>query len=357
MNCSKDGVFNYANEADQGCCLSCQCGDDCFAKGNCCIDKEHLRPEQPNNGRFTLDGRTCIETFFLAYKRQYMPSDRLYLLSQTCLNRSQIKTTDNNSVGNLSNVMNTAMSDFVDIDGTIILLDDVITGCTFPDDTNVHDVTPVTSVNSGNSYRNIYCAFCNNDGNNRIEWDISVKCLSDEQLPEILFNGQATKQQVYLAILGKKLCSIFWNKPSGVSAEKCFLSKYMVSDCPPYVPELISDLCKSESFVAPYPGKASVYRNIFCFICNFYEADEISLEPVLGVICLSDMNMGQDHLSMSFLLDFETLSVSKTKALLPETRCGSLLTYNADLVCLEFYLVRWLVHCTQFCSIWATACQ
>lgn len=334
MICAEDSASIFANVTDQECCLSCECGNDCFAKGNCCIDKEFLRLEQPHAGQYTQDGRTCIETFVLNSERLYMPKDRLYLLHQTCLNRSQIETTgetySNNSLGNLSDVMDTVRSSFVNIDEALIPLDDLISGCTFPNDANVLDVTPVTSLDSGQSYRNLYCAFCNNDGNNRIAWDISVDCLSDEDLPEILFHEEATEQEVFLAFLSKRLCSIYWNTPKNIYVEKCFPLKYMVSNCPPYVPELISDLCKSESFVVPYLGKASVYRNVFCFICNFYLAEEDSLNPL---DCPSTMNMGNDKVSMSFLLDFKTLSTSKSKDLPPETGCDSLFTYNEDLVC------------------------
>lgn len=170
VNASTENLTNSS-----GCCLHCQCGPDCYARGTCCSDKEQRRLNQPYNGTFTPDGRTCVETFMSSIPSQIKPTDRLYLLKQTCLDRSQIETVETNtSHDTLGGKFRPQRATFVDVDGHLMLLEEVVYRCVYPNYLDFLDNIPVTSLTSGQSYRNMFCSYCNNDGRNRKDWDMAI---------------------------------------------------------------------------------------------------------------------------------------------------------------------------------------
>lgn len=310
-----------ANGTGQGCCLPCECSPDCFARGTCCSDVERSRSDPPEFESYTSDGRTCIDTFVLEYERKYTTQDKLYLLKQTCLN---------SFTG-------------VDINGRPISTDELIYRCSFPDEFQLLDVTPVTSLASNQSYRNLFCAYCNNDGTSLVDWELSLTCFSNEDLPKNLFNEQSTSQEVFQRILQDRLCSVTWSQPPEILVESCFASKYMMSDCPYYVPEFIVSLCRDELYFIPYRGNDAVYRNVFCYVCNFYRMNEQLYDPTDDGRCPADDFIGSDFISFSVLLDFKTLSTAKTEKPGLEIMCENDLTYNYELVCMVEYHIKSLI--------------
>lgn len=336
MKCSegKDntGSENLVNST--GCCLPCQCGHNCYAKGNCCSDIASVRVSEPYNGTFTPDGRTCVETFMLDFWRAIKPSDRLYLLRQTCLDRAQIQSVEGNIFDDkLNGQTHSEMASFINVDGNLTLLDDVMYRCAFPNELELLDIIPVSSLTSGQSYRNLYCAYCNNDVTNLTDWGISLVCYSHEDLPSTLFNEQASTQEIYDKILEQKRCSVFWDPPPRVSVEKCFSETYMVSNCPAYVPKSLRDLCIDDSHFIPFFGLNAIYRNFFCYICNTLAMGERLLELRDDGTCASEQYHNQGDVSFSVLLDLQYFSATGTNVFLPQYECDAGLTYIEELVC------------------------
>lgn len=59
-----------------GCCLKCDCSEDCFAKGNCCHDKEKERFQREDSGKYTSDGMTCVSVYL---ENPWEPPDVFFL--------------------------------------------------------------------------------------------------------------------------------------------------------------------------------------------------------------------------------------------------------------------------------------
>lgn len=332
--CSLFSIENsISTNNHQKCCLPCGCGDDCFAKGNCCHDKELSRPNQPNDGTYTKDGRTCVKTVFTRKTEGNWLSSR-YLLKSTCLERSNIK---GNKVMQTEGVNDTS-HESINIKGMSISLDEMIVRCLSPNDLDILDVTPVSNLISGQSYRNIFCAFCNNETDRLEDWDTYLNCDLVEDLPTSIFNEHTNRQDVYRTIRSQKLCIVFWEPPvsNQLTVDRC-IGLDTISDCPVYAPEYLTSACKNKHYYIPYMGTNYVYRNIFCFACNVFKHNEQlrgATESCLGSPQLAFLS------SFFLILDFRPLEAASTHSLLRRTsQCENGLTYNAEMVGQDFRFV------------------
>lgn len=245
------------------CCLHCRCDEDCFARGDCCHNVEVKRQELPNQGQVTTDGRRCVRTTVLS---EWAPIGVIekFMLVQLCPNQTE----------GGEDVMQT------------------VSHCMNPNKTLVEDLTPVTSMETGYSYRNKFCAYCNGVDKELIEWDQNIACNSDKDLSDVLFNRSATKQDMFLALLNDGLCTISWEMPSSSYVEKCVLLSDYVSGCPPYAPDVLKELCTNDAFFIPYYGFNNVYRNLYCLACNAVSEDENFENPRTDGRCIAREDLG-----------------------------------------------------------------
>lgn len=318
-SCYSDNVFGNTNVYAQtdgagwGCCVPCDCSEDCFAKGNCCHDKEEERFRRNDSVTFTSDGMTCVSVYQIGqYSLEIQDTFFRYhvMLQQKCLNAETEDT------ANSENVMR----------------------CHFPSGEYVDDVTPVTSATSLVSYRNKYCAACNNDSDNILTWQQHVLCEINNDMPYNLFKRDASKQEIYQAIRTTTDCAIQWvPNNANITVSGCLSATELHASCPYGTEAFLEILCTGlDAPFIPYYGAMSLYRNIFCAACNMYGQFKDYVNgscPYLGTI-------GQPStLVFSALLDLSQLKdgLQNDPETTVEDRCLDGLTYNEVMVCDLFF--------------------
>ena len=288
-----------------GCCLNCECGDDCFVKGNCCHDKES--DGEPIEGIHpkTFDGKSCITAYMPPVNTFYRVKQHHYLLKVTCID----------------------LEDFENV-----------YHCTQPNLEHLLDVTPVTSMESGISYGNKFCAACNNDDANLTNWKQTLECGDINNIPGNMLTPSFTEQDMFRAVYVHGQCSLTWSPPDDSDVEHCFPVELIYASCPQYTPAILNELCTGDnSPFIPYAGEMFHYRNMFCLACNLFENIEVlekPLTPSMWCPAMPNENyvMSSDfimHLNMNVLASLPTDPDWED----PHEGCDNGFIYNKELVC------------------------
>ncbi len=148
---------------------------------------------------------------------------------------------------------------------------------------------PVTSLQTNITYRNYYCAYCNNDINENIQfWEYKPFCYGDGSEKSYLTLNDDDQVQYYIHNLTKNcLKTILYPHERGNSKPSVFIRPCKQS-LPPTCPVGTSiDLAQNcSSFGTAYryiPNSNLAYRNPYCAECNSQNStDEITcLDPAL----------------------------------------------------------------------------
>ena len=121
---------------------------------------------------------------------------------------------------------------------------------------------PLTDINEGIHFRNVFCAYCNNmDILNLHKWQLELHCDARIDVSE----GQL------LQSVKQKRCNIFYLPPKRVTPNTCKLPLYTISKCNQSGlwterNETIEWACNS--FMDPFNA---TYKNYFCYLCNVQE--------------------------------------------------------------------------------------
>ena len=283
-----------------GCCLNCECGDDCFVKGNCCHDKESDGEPIENIRRTTIDGRACVTVDIAS---RYWQDLKSYLLKVTCTNFENTNTVNH---------------------------------CQLPLSYELADMTPVTSLESGMSYTNKFCAACNNDDANLTYWEQKLDCGGINNIPAGLLTPGFSDQDIYYTLYMHRQCLISWRPPDDhPGVEECFPVETIFSSCPPYAPAILQKLCMGhEAPFIPYAGETFLYKNMFCLACNIWDFYE-QLVPAIDVNdCPARRN--QQPLSPDFVILLNMNALSSLPADMvgrnQDEECDEGFIYNKDLV-------------------------
>ena len=148
--------------------------------------------------------------------------------------------------------------------------------CEQPDVYSIEQAYPVSSLSSGHTYWNYFCALCNNDTDSLHMWSINI--LSSRNF---LFyaNGSApwimqdNFHDVYEDMVDAS--AIFYLPPSGIEPRN-YIPKYAMLKC--RLPNdltlssnftFIRDACQQFQFPVIFQGaKLNVYKNIFCLFAE-----------------------------------------------------------------------------------------
>lgn len=154
---------------------------------------------------------------------------------------------------------------------------------------------PVTSNETGHTYKNVYCAWCHGEQQRVIYWKPLFQCNS-----HVVHLEEASDRTLlyrdghwYYADYGnQKLLSCYFKlqPPNGVSALRpCISVDYeQVDGCPAGTPAPLAQACASHTYTLfDYPnvsnGKDSqstrVFRNVHCAQCNNVSTDWITCVP------------------------------------------------------------------------------
>lgn len=278
------------------CCLPCSCDDDCIYTRTCCLDKEF----DFRRIYYTPNAETCVKVSI----------------------NNQILT--NNEHDNLSDrvmgylMVSSCPPNYTDVEKE---------QCESPNQNDLLQKTPVYSGVNQLSYRNIFCAKCNNKTTDMIDWKISMICLSLNVTLNIL---AIPRQGVLERVLSGAECYVRWTPPSSSESKLCYDDSDILSRCPvsPWSDNIVTanktirELC--ENVYQPIVTESVVYKNIYCLIC-------ITNLPLTSykASCYA-LHMGTKN-TLSFLLGEDIFRLTEVQENVSKI-CNPGLTYVAVLV-------------------------
>ena len=168
--------------------------------------------------------------------------------------------------------------------------------CTNPGADGTFDsLIPVND--SGVTYRNRFCALCNNiaDWSYLLSWDLEINCGTILQLPD-----KNLRQTIK-----EKHCNMNFMPPKSIPVDECKIIPYTISECnvtgkwERYDP-VIEARC--HSFVDPFN---QTYANVFCYLCNTLMENQ--LEPSICQFPEVD-NLGDVSPPFSAILDLDVIN-------------------------------------------------
>ena len=264
QNCNGMPEESFTHEVIPNCCKNhCACDENCFVRGDCCYDIEKTRAQEARS--VTTDGRSCIRNVMSCGIKDKLVepiTTMSYLLVTTCSQFYDHSTEDiDNCLGS----------------------------------TDIASLTPVYSRDSRRSYRNIYCAVCNADGNNTTPFDFMMYCDSAIlEFDDEMFINEMSRMSVLIDMACNEQCVVYINPPYDVEVTSCIHPETVVSDCD-FEDEDFStyhDFCQYD--YVPFSYHGIIYRNSYCTVCNIRE----EVNPDLCVLPYYDSQ------SITILLNF-----------------------------------------------------
>ena len=224
------------------CCLPCSCEDSCFLDGNCCLDKIRTQTNSSIEGKNAIS-HDCVPADAVTYinKKASRKAELTYWMVTECF----IETPN----------------------ASLVQL------CEHPDPYRVEQAYPVTSLTSGHTYWNYFCALCNNDADWLGDWNITI--ISNGYF-FYYANGSTSSvmpehfQEVYTDMVDAG--AIFYLPPSGIKPKACVPSNAVLGCKRPNDQTLesnsmfLQEVC--EQFHQPIIMQTMPYKNIFCFLCG-----------------------------------------------------------------------------------------
>jgi G protein-coupled receptor Mth (Methuselah protein) len=147
---------------------------------------------------------------------------------------------------------------------------------------------PATSPSTNITYRNYYCAYCNNDDHDRIQlWKYKPFCHGDGTDDDHLSLTSDVQVQYYIHNLTRN-CPTTIVYPHGratldpsVFVRPC--KRSMAATCPRGTPTELARLCATSGVTYRYvPDSDVIYPNAFCAQCNEDNASELTcVDPYL----------------------------------------------------------------------------
>ena len=156
---------------------------------------------------------------------------------------------------------------------------------------------PVTSLQTNITYRNYYCAYCNNDANeNIVFWQYKPFCHGDGSDNDYLILNNEQQVNYYVYNLTKNcLKTILYPHDRGKSQPSVFIrpcKKSSISTCPVGTSIDLARNCSSSSTAYRYVRNSTIiYRNTYCAKCHRINNtnDELTcLDPYLRSSITSD---------------------------------------------------------------------
>jgi G protein-coupled receptor Mth (Methuselah protein) len=230
---------------------NCFCDSACEEYGDCCYSTE-----------FSSNKYQCVDYLFPIFNDRINSFDRLSIwMRSECLS-IYIGSKVDKQCRNLDNQL------FVD--NPILFI-------------------PVTSLQTNITYRNYYCAYCNNDANENIKfWEYKPFCYGTGTDKDYLVLNNDQQVQYYIHNLTKNcLKTILYPHDQGYSQPSVFIrpcKNSIPSTCPPETSDELARNCSSSPTAYRYVQDSNIiYPNPYCAECNHINnTDELTcLDPNL----------------------------------------------------------------------------
>ena len=251
-------------------CTTCDCDDSCVRKATCCPSKFYRQTNSPDFIEYHNISKpeekvvplSCIEPL---WNTEGIKSGKSYWMVKTCPNGTEC--------------LNVSLAA-----------------------ANITNYTPVTSIDTNETYVNVYCAFCNQElMSNVIFWEQKNICLQRSAL----FNTDT--EFLFRSIFGLyPECNIGFYPPESLQAmaQSCQGNLFHHSCTDNILPNnrmraYLTQAC--QKYYLPYSKLGIVYKNIFCALCE-NDLVDLSIEnnpnhffvdPLNGVVFSGLLNFHQ----------------------------------------------------------------
>ncbi|XP_045194336.2 uncharacterized protein LOC123549959 [Mercenaria mercenaria] len=251
-SCREENKANVIETYDS-CCSKCDCSDECFAKGNCCYDKEmpmHMNYQKTPMSSlnescvFPTYGHSNIQALLDFNKKSVLMIDH-------CPKEKDA----HGQQGNQS--LSESSCEYSGLAGILSIL----------------DLAPVYSSEKLVSYTNQHCAMCNAASQSLVPWNRTTLTCHFTWLFVQLFDF-STSIESFLQNLKQTGCIMEFHSPNHNSVE-CLHQDALISDCDDNFSFLfkpkIRDYCKN--ITIPFGRGGNLYKNVFCFGCNEFKGN------------------------------------------------------------------------------------
>lgn len=143
------------------------------------------------------------------------------------------------------------------------------------DITELRQFIPVNSHRSMKSYKNIYCAECNNENAGSIAWQLTpikswethLICKNGNLMIEVLEKVFYKSGNIIDKFNTTKGCYLHWQ--TNRETEMCIKRSNVIQSCsdPNFGDEQAIEFCRKAPY-HPVKGIYGIYRNLYCLICN-----------------------------------------------------------------------------------------
>jgi hypothetical protein len=250
---------------------NCFCDSLCQEYGDCCNQLQTL-----NSNYYQ-----CIDFLAPTITNNTLPFNRLSVWMRTkCLL---------NYIGSSSDILCRNLNKQTFIDNPLLFI-------------------PVTSIQTNITYRNYFCAYCNNDANIDIQfWEYRPFCHGNGSIFDYMILNSEEQVNYYIHNLTRNcLKTIFYPHRRGISQPSVFIrpcKNFLPPICPSETPIDLARNCSLSNPAYRYDIISNViYHNPYCAECNNIHSHEITcLDPFLRS-SIATMNLIRTY-PLSILFD------------------------------------------------------
>ena len=259
--CTRNASKRLKDDTKTACCGYCSCSDNCWKRGNCCVDKQNIIVQQPLE--------SCVEVMVKTGGFHGKPKNlpRYYVI-QSC------PMTNDTLTENCSGNVQSSLEDFI----------------------------WVTDERTNKLYNNKYCAECHGVVN-YIKWKVGTDCL-------VPMDGQKSPTDVINGVIS--MCSLFVLPPEGTDerVNRCFVSELGTCNVTrkwQNYDQALETACNDfNQIYYQEDGFQAYYKNVYCFLCN-------SRDQEVQDVCTASIQpiSKTDLIGFTAILDFDLIESEK----------------------------------------------
>ena len=256
-NLNNSVTFESLSRTITICCVPCSCSNNCYGDGNCCLSKI-IRGDMNTSIQETINiKRECVTANIVSYTEHadaFIEGDQYLMVTGCYLDRSN---------------------------------DSVVKKCEEPSRYRAEETLPTTSLYSGQTYWNKFCAICNQDYAALASWNATF------WIPRLFmyYNNQKTQPSTFPQTFSdfyRNLARsgyIYYVPPNEIKTQRCVrtpkvrrckeTSAFVIPESLTLNLTYIQEAC--ERVYSPvFMQKRYVFANIWCVLCT-----SVRLTPLL----------------------------------------------------------------------------
>ena len=273
--CTRNATKSIEDVTKTPCCIYCSCADDCWKRGNCCMDKQNITVKQPLEHCI----KVSLKERGLNIRFKNLPR---YYVIQSCP------------------TLNDALAE----------------KCSGNIQSSLEDFIWMTDERTNKIYNNRYCAECHGVVNYTY-WQLATDCTDP-------MNGQTSSADAINRIIDSCSLVVLPPKSTDVSTNQCLVPTYTTCNVTGRwrtYDQALETACNqfSQIYILENRYMQVYYRNIYCFLCNVKPHEQLVRD-----VCTSYTNeedVRTDLQGFTAILDFTT--IKRQKAALTDSVCAS----------------------------------